>query len=176
MQRQLAADNHLLVYKFMRDRNLPTDEWYGICAIGLCKAAAAYDPGKGKSFSTLAYIAMFHEVGREMTYRGRQMRAQVPLSLDSPSEDGMDTLYNAVKIQSIRFDTTAAAESRMCAEQAMQKASGLKRGVFWDYVCGFRFREIGKRHGITYQRAQQIVREMKADIRACMEEGAGCST
>lgn len=176
MQRQLAADNHLLIYKFMRGNSLPEDEWYDICAIGYCKAAAAYDPGKGKSFSTLAYIAMFHEVGREMTYRGRQMRAQVPLSLDSPSEDGMDTLYNAVKIQSSRFDTTAAAESRMCAEQAMQKASGLKRGVFWDYVCGFRFREIGKRHGITYQRAQQIVREMKADIRACMEEGAGCST
>ena len=168
-KRQLAEDNHLLIYKFLRERNLPVDEWYDICAIGYCQAAEAYDPGRKKSFATLAYTTMFHEVAREMYKRGAQKRNQVPLSLDVHLEDGFDPA-DTVADKSGKYDTPEAAEIRVCVENAIARYSIRRKAIFRDYISGRPYREIGRRHGCTYQRAQQIIREMKADIRACMAD------
>jgi DNA-directed RNA polymerase sigma subunit (sigma70/sigma32) len=46
----------------MNRYNLNYDEWYDVAAIGLCKAAAAYDPSRGVKFSVCAYFYMFNEL------------------------------------------------------------------------------------------------------------------
>lgn len=71
-QRKLVEDNHKLIYGYMAKYRLNQEQWYSICAIGLCKAAYAYDGSC--SFSTFAYKCMFNEVSHEMrdnkkTYR-----------------------------------------------------------------------------------------------------------
>lgn len=50
--------NHNLIYKFLRDRGLSVDEYYGSAAEGICKAAMIYDESKEIKFSVLAYKCM----------------------------------------------------------------------------------------------------------------------
>ena len=38
------------------------EDWYGTCAIGLCKAALTYNPDRNVKFSVLAYVCMSNEM------------------------------------------------------------------------------------------------------------------
>lgn len=60
-QENLIIENHNLIYQFMKQHNMYFDaveDWYGLCAIGLCNAALLFDPSKGFKFSTFAYVCM----------------------------------------------------------------------------------------------------------------------
>lgn len=64
-QRKLVEDNHNLIYSFLNSRHLSlnaVEDWYGTAAVGLCKAALAFDESRGVKFSVLAYICMDSEV------------------------------------------------------------------------------------------------------------------
>ena len=61
-QKRLAEDNHNLIYGFANKKNLDVEEYYGVLAIGLCKAARIFDSSKGYQFSTVAYTCMGNEV------------------------------------------------------------------------------------------------------------------
>ena len=72
-QEQLVIDNHKLIYEYMWKHNMYSDDvedWYGLCAIGLCRAALYYTPAKGTQFSTLAFICMKNscQEGRRKAY------------------------------------------------------------------------------------------------------------
>lgn len=64
-QKQFVEQNHNLIYSFCKKYNLNVDEWYGVAAIALCKAAIRYD-NKTYKFSTFAYIVMRNDVRIEM--------------------------------------------------------------------------------------------------------------
>lgn len=60
-QEKLIIENHSLIYAYMWKHNMYLDDvedWYGLCAIGLCTAALHFDESRGLQFSTLAYICM----------------------------------------------------------------------------------------------------------------------
>ena len=61
IQQKLVEDNHNLIYSFMNKNKLSTDaveDWYGTCAIAMCKAAMTYDPNRNVKFNTVAYVYM----------------------------------------------------------------------------------------------------------------------
>ena len=45
-QRKLVEDNHNLIYSFLQKYHLTIDEYYGLAAIGLCKAGKTYNGQK----------------------------------------------------------------------------------------------------------------------------------
>lgn len=62
-QKELAEKNHNLIYDFAHKRNiLNVDDWYGILATALCKAARGYDESKGCAFSTFVFKCMNNEL------------------------------------------------------------------------------------------------------------------
>lgn len=62
-QKELVEKNHNLIYDFAHKRNiLNVDDYYGILAVGLCKAAKSYDESRGYAFSTLAFKCMDNEL------------------------------------------------------------------------------------------------------------------
>ena len=77
-QRELAERNHNLIYKFAYKRNILIDEYYGILAIGLCKAAQIYDSDKGM-FSSVAFRCMENELC--MYWRSLQKKSCIPNEL-----------------------------------------------------------------------------------------------
>ena len=85
-QRRLAEENHNLIYSFAKKFQLNLDEYYGVLATGLCKAALSYVDGEFQ-FSTFAYTCMLNAVRRYRRDRYAQRRIlneMDTLSLDEP--------------------------------------------------------------------------------------------
>jgi len=60
-QRKLVADNHNLIYGYVRKRKVSIDEYYDLLAVALCKAARSYN-SKNVKFSTFAFKCMDNEL------------------------------------------------------------------------------------------------------------------
>ena len=84
-QRKLAEDNERLIYGFCRRHLLNITDFYGICAIGLCKAAATYEPGRA-AFSSWAEIHMRNEVRNAL----RSSKGPGVISYDTAIRDEKD--------------------------------------------------------------------------------------
>lgn len=92
-QSKLVEQNHNLIYGFARKYNLDIEEWYGILALALCKAALSFDSEKAK-FSTLYYLCASQMVSAEKRKWRTQKRIPQDLfvSLDEPLDDNELTL------------------------------------------------------------------------------------
>lgn len=76
-QRKLVEQNHNLIYSAMRKFGIKEkdfDDYYGIAAIGLCKAAVDYDVTRTKSFSTYVYLCIQNEITLYNKWQFRQRR------------------------------------------------------------------------------------------------------
>jgi RNA polymerase sigma factor (sigma-70 family) len=90
-QRELAEQNHNLIYHVLNRYGWPIDEYYDVAAIALCEAAIRYDPDYGVKFSTYAC----------QTIKGKllqELRKQRPvISLDEPiTEDESITIGDTI--------------------------------------------------------------------------------
>jgi len=100
-QQKIAEDNHSLIFSFMKKNKLSFDaieDWYGCCAIGLCKAAMFYDQNMNLKFSTLAYVCMHNEV--KDIFR-QQTKEEQCFSLDYDIADNIE-LIDCIPDQSSR--------------------------------------------------------------------------
>lgn len=61
-QKKIAEVNHNLIYDYANRNGLDINEYYDILAIGLCKAAIAYNPLVNEKFSPLANRCMKNEM------------------------------------------------------------------------------------------------------------------
>ena len=84
-QQKLVEQNHNLIYDIAIRKNWDIEEYYGILAIGMCKAAKIYDDSKGE-FSTVANRCMENEVYNY--WRKLQRKHAIPndmvISYDTP--------------------------------------------------------------------------------------------
>lgn len=55
------------------------EDWYGTCAIAMCKAAMVYDPDRNVKFGTVAYVYMNNEMKNTLAKRSNE---EMCLSLD----------------------------------------------------------------------------------------------
>ena len=92
-QRKIVENNHDLIYGYAHKMGISIDEYYDILAIGLCKAAKAFDESKGR-FSTLAYCCMKNEMCRY--YEGISKKSCVPDSMvvSYDAQDVRDDIEN----------------------------------------------------------------------------------
>lgn len=70
-QKQLVADNHNLIYSFLKKYRLNIEEWYDVAAIGLCNAAINYN-GSLSAFATYAYTCMYSEFAKAYKFQHRK--------------------------------------------------------------------------------------------------------
>jgi RNA polymerase sigma factor (sigma-70 family) len=56
------------------------EDWYGTCAVALCKAALTYNPDRNVKFSVLAYVCMSNEM--KMVFRQQEKEIKIQYSLD----------------------------------------------------------------------------------------------
>lgn len=103
-QQRIVSENHNLIYSLANKKNINLDEYYDVLAIGLCKAAIAFDNTKGK-FSTLAYTVMLNEYKQEL--RKQQNERAIPqdklLSFDVPIQTDQDSQFASFADETIQY-------------------------------------------------------------------------
>ena len=153
-QRRLAADNHGMIYKVLNDLELPDEDYYGIAAIGLCKAAMAYQPGTYK-FSTCAYKCIYNEV------KTAQRLAHYP----KRRYDGQWVSYNELSPEGTElietFESGADPEKdaiiSVLAQQLVKCLRPREIEIARMLASGMGRREVAALLGISRQRIGQIL-------------------
>lgn len=155
-QRQLAAENHDLIYWYLHKRGLSIEDYYDILAIGLCKAAAAYKPELG-AFSTLAIQVFDHEIQRERKITTRRQNFETE-SLDENVYEDIP-LYNMLASFNDRFRYT---QCWLTILETVKSLSPLDKLIFTYYAFdGLTFDEIGKRVGRSRQSVCNRMRKIQ---------------
>lgn len=83
-EQQFATDNHYLVYKYLRLRKLPPDDWYDVVIFRYLRPVKrwfAYPELHEHNFEIVAFYAMRSAVGHELDKQKRRIQT---VSLDDP--------------------------------------------------------------------------------------------
>ena len=156
-QKKLAEDNEKLIWYTLYKYNYrPARDWYGIAAIGLCKAAQAYNPAK----STFAYAAVMRiraECHREAERRNLQ-RHFTAASLDAPlmsqSDNDVRTLGDIVPFYA---DFDGAENRTIVCRMLHSLPDGRDKNIFTKWLSGYRKSELAAEYGLSRQRIGQII-------------------
>lgn len=157
-QQQLAADNEKLIWFFLKKYASGSDpqELYGVAAEGLIRAAATYDPARGK-FSTHAMYHMRSAVDFDQSCAKRKKRSgKLVLHMDDVDVIDQNKECNAkmcdvVPLQDrpcLSLDETGAD-----VERFLRSLPARDRELVRMRICGYTIKEIGDTFGITIQAA-----------------------
>lgn len=160
-QQQLAADNEKLIWFFLKKYASGSDpqELYGVAAEGLIRAAATYDPARGK-FSTHAMYHMRSAVGCDQRCAKRKKRSGKPVlhmddvdvvDLIDPNKECNDRMYGVVNLRDrpcLSLDETGAD-----VERFLRSLPARDRELVRMRIVGYTIKEIGDIFGITFQAA-----------------------
>lgn len=155
-QKELVTQNHNLIYSFMKKNGLSlnsVEDWYGTCAIGLCKAAINYKEDFDLAFSTLAYVCMSNEVKHVL--RKKNIETVYINTNTFPSHDSFK-------------------EFELCEiiKTTLLKTNAKHRDVISDCIKTDKTRkEIGTEYNISAQSVGRIYNKFLNDIITCLERG-----
>lgn len=157
-QQQLAADNEKLIWFFLKKYASGSDpqELYGVAAEGLIRAAATYDPARGK-FSTHAMYHMRSAVDFDQSCAKRKKRSgKLVLHMDDDDSFDPNEEYNA------QMCGAASLKDRPClsldetgadVERFLRSLPARDRELVRMRIGGYTLKEIGDTFGITFQAA-----------------------
>ena len=156
-QRQLASENHQLIYSFLNKYHFDPEEYYGLAAIGLCKAAKLYDESKG-NFSTYAYRAMLNSIKHDLLFKSRAKR--IPENLidyynsEICNENGEIIEY--LSLIPSGDDIEKEVIAKIVVESYMNLLTDRDRLVLALLSDGYTHQEIGKIIGVSRNTVSKI--------------------
>lgn len=161
-QQQVIEENHNLIYSFLQKYNLSVDDWYGLAAIGLCKAAITYKNGVS-SFSTYAYKCMFTTVWSEK--RKEKQSGTIPnhqilyyqSELDNNSDGDTNCFMNYIPSETNVEDD---ALTEVIFEEYNSKLNGREKTIFRMFKEGYKQREIGKKVGCSQAQVSRVRKKL----------------
>lgn len=90
-EQKFAADNHYLVFKYLRLRKLPPDEWYDVVIFRYLRSVKrwfAYPELHEHNFEIIAFYAMRSAIGHELDKQKRRVQT-VSLNEVIPGTNGV---------------------------------------------------------------------------------------
>lgn len=166
-QRKIAADNHNLIYAYANKSRISIDDWYGVLAIGLCKAAKSFDNSKGE-FSTLAFKCMDNEakIHLKRMYKKSSIPNNMIVSYDSPIFD--DESNGNLSIAETMPDVKSSND--MMYNAVINEFSGSlserELDVFKYLIGGMTHNEIADIIGCKRQNVTYFVRKIRGKIKS----------
>lgn len=160
-QRALAEENHNLIYKYANSNNINVEEFYGVLAIGLCKAASTFDASRGYKFSTFAYRCMDTEY--KAYWRHETNTRHIPASSVMS--------YNALisNESGIQFLDVVSCDQRKCSidtgavevEAFLKRLSPKQRAVLDGLLNGEKEAAIAKRLGCSRTNVSMVKTKLR---------------
>ena len=156
-QRKLASENHNLIYSFLNRYNFDPEEYYGLAAIGLCKAAKLYDESKG-NFSTYAYRSMLNNIKHDLLYKSRSKRIPENLIDYYNSEFCNDNgeIIEYLSLLTSDIDIEKEVLAKIVVETYMNELTDRDRLVLRLLSDGYTHMEIGEIVGISRNTVRKI--------------------
>lgn len=157
-QQQLAADNEKLIWFFLKKYASGSDpqELYGVAAEGLIRAAATYDPARGK-FSTHAMYQMRIAVGLNQSCAKRKKRSgKLVLHMDDVDVIDQNKECNAKMCDVVPLKDRPCLsldETGADVERFLRSLPARDRELVRMRIGGYTIKEIGDTFGITIQAA-----------------------
>lgn len=162
-QRELAGKNHRLIYKFAKIKEADLEEFYGVLAIGLCKAARAYNASSGYKFSTLAYRCMDNEY--KMYWRAECVSKHIPsnmiLSYNKMVEDDDGACTECLAVISNKLDSCRLDSSRAEVVEFFNSLTDIQKIVLNGLMSGYKERELAEYTGFS----RSYINHIKKTIR-----------
>lgn len=158
-QRQLAADNHDIIYFCLNQNNWRVEEYYGVAAIALCQAAKMYDPQKSQ-FPTFANGVIKNYILNEIKTRGRMKRQGCVVSYDDPC--GENKTY--MDLLSEKKSAAPDPEERAICLDILKTIAHMKPKVQQTLrlkYLGYSVKEIMQIQNRTYHAVEESVKRAK---------------
>jgi RNA polymerase sporulation-specific sigma factor len=160
-QERLVTDNLPLVKHVIRKycwkclEHQEYEDLFQLGCLGLVKAALTYDPSRGTAFSTIASIAIKHQIMRTVQSRRKReelYRCSDSLSLyDNVAGDKNKGNLFRYEILPDPYDSIKAVELQMDIDRALSLASDKQREAYTlRVVHGLTLDEIAKALGISH--------------------------
>lgn len=146
----------------MQKHHLSVDEYYGLAAIGLCKAGSAFDGSKSK-FSTFAYKCMFTTVFSEI----RNMKAvkRIPenqilyYQAETENDDGDAVAF--VNCIPSKENVEESALSNILLDEYMGRLKDRDRQIFILFSEGYKQGKIGKMVGCSQAQVSRVGKKLR---------------
>ena len=156
-QSKLVEDNHNIVYSVLNKYGWSIEEYYGVAAIGLCKAARSFKEEKGFTFSTFAYTAIKNEVFQELRkYTAQSRSGLVVVSLNEPIANASEEIC----LQDVLENTKDSPESSARVAEIKKAIKSLKpnerTGVVLT-IAGYKQKEIAEVLNTTQANTSRII-------------------
>ena len=159
-QRELAENNHNLIYAYLHKKHLPIEEWYGVAAIGLTEAARDYDKKRGVPFASYAFRVMGNHIKDKFDYAKAQKRDEDgrKLSLDTVVVEEEGNTYMEFLVAS--DSTEDIVFTKLNFENLINALTGKTRRVLILALLGYSTTETSKEMNCT----ERTVLRMKQEI------------
>ena len=161
-QQDLASDNHNLIYSFAKKMDLDIEEYYGLLAIGLCKAAKTYDSSRGFTFSTYAYMTMRNECYMYWRHMNNVYRIPEELifSYNTPLGDETDDKDYTERINDI-FGTYQLDTAGIEVKEFIESLTKEEKQIIFEKMYGYTQREIAIHVGKCQVTVGRILKQLK---------------
>ena len=151
-----------MIYTFLQKYHLSIEDYYGLAAIGLCKAAIGFNDNKSK-FSTYAFLAMKHMVFREMRKNSAEKRipdhqiVYYQAELDDSSSGDTSTFMNYIPSKE---NVEGSALSKIIFDEYMSKLKDRDKQIFILFSEGYKQGEIGKIVGCSQAQVSRVRKKL----------------
>ncbi len=164
-QRLFAAEHHDLVYKFLRKKQLPIDEFYDVVIFGYLRAVYRFlsMPELQKyAFKTIAWKGMEGELCNYNRMCKSQKRNALMVSLHLPVyENGLpleETLASPNPLLS-------ELEEQLLLHDLAKRVSRQQMNIVYLKSYGYNDRDIARSQNTTMKRVQELLEEVRTVLR-----------
>lgn len=176
-QRKLVEDNIALIHYVIKKHSLAAmyeyDDCFGVMAIGLCKAAATFDPSKGWAFTAYASKCMLNEMFMfNRGYKRRREQGISEISLETPVFDDNDTtsIGDTVAYDYDFTDSVTLSETIKAVFKRVEERYGTSRKkdyfpIFMLSASGMRHIDIASLYGVHQTVVSRKVKEVREVLR-----------
>lgn len=163
-QRLFAAEHHGLVYKFLNENHLSSDEFYDIVIFGYLRAVSRYfnEPELQQySFATIAWRRMSAYLS---DYRRKERRPKHNADVIS--------LYVRPGESNLSLEETIASpnpymrqlEERLLLHDLAKRVSRQQMNIVHLKSCGYDDRDIARSQNTTMKHIQELLEEVRATL------------
>lgn len=160
-QKELVEINHNLIYSFLQKQHLSVEDWYGLAAIGLCRAAITFNK-EMSSFSTYAYKCMFTHVYSEKRkeLQARTIPSNQIMYYQAQINDGNGSETNFMNFIQSKENVEETVLSDVIFDEYNKLLNDRDKKIFVLFRDGYTQKEISKIVGCSQPQVSRVKKKL----------------